>query len=153
MLGKWHSCRWLAVSSLPDVYEACRTDPKRKFPESPTFNFFWSAVEDPLLDAWLRFVLERPVNHVRLHYDGLRLEADLCGTIEDLCALSSERIAKETGYVVRIRQKIRRYFSELVGKQATKVLPLSLHEVLLQVTALWQQLATVYPTQRSSSHK
>ena len=93
------------------------------------------------------------MTHVSLHYDGLRLQSDLGCAIEDVCALSSERIAKETGYVVRIRQKIHRYFAELVGEQATKVLPLSLHEVLLQVTALWQQLATVYPTQRSSSHK
>ena len=57
-----------------------------------------------MLDAWLRFVLERPVTHVSLHYDGLRLQSDLGGTIEDLCALSSERIAKDIVYAVCARQ-------------------------------------------------
>jgi hypothetical protein len=38
--------RWTACSVIPAVYEACRNDPNRQFPESSTLFFLWTAIED-----------------------------------------------------------------------------------------------------------
>ena len=38
--------RWTACSVIPAVYEACRNDPDRHFPESSTLFFLWTAIED-----------------------------------------------------------------------------------------------------------
>ncbi len=40
--------RWVACAVVPDVYEVCREDAARNFPEASTLFFMWSAVEDRL---------------------------------------------------------------------------------------------------------
>ncbi len=110
--------RWLACSLLPDVYENCRSDPERRFPEASTLFFLWSAVEDQILESWLGYVMEHSMDHVSLHYDGLRVRGDIATDMNAFCQLCSERINKETGYRVRIREKTHHYFRDILAKKA-----------------------------------
>jgi len=97
--------RWLACSLLPDVYAKVATDSERTFPEASTFYYMWTAVEDQILTAWIDHVMQHPVSHLSLHYDGIHLSCEWPCSVEDFCVRCSEHIALETGYVVRIRQK------------------------------------------------
>ena len=110
--------RWLACSLLPDVYEVMREDTSRKFPEASTLFFLWTSVEDFILSVWVKFVLQLPVRHLSLHFDGIRLDADFPGTVEDYCKQCCEHIANETGFVVNIREKKHYSFLELIPKKA-----------------------------------
>ena len=112
--------RWFACSCLPEVYQACCDDPKRTFPESSTFYFMWTAIEDWILSSWLEFTLENAVRHVSLHYDGLRLDADLSNGVADYCVSASEHIFNQTGFRVNIREKLHQTFGELLPTRAVE---------------------------------
>ena len=111
--------RWMACSLLPDVYAACKEDDARKFPEASVFFFLWSAIEDYILESWLRFVPMQSSEHVSLHYDGIRVHLPPIIDVDDFCKECASHIARETGFVVRIRPKYHMDFLALVKCRAT----------------------------------
>ncbi len=100
--------RWVACSLLPDVYETCKKDTTRRFPEASTLFYLWTAVEDSVLSAWLDYVHKYPTTHLSLHFDGIRIQKELpCDTAE-FCKRCADYIAEETGFKVLIREKFHR---------------------------------------------
>ena len=113
--------RWLSCSLLPDVYHHCREIEHRKFPEASTFFFMWSAVEDQILAAWTDFVMELQVTHLSLHWDGIRLQADLPCDTEEFCNRCSDYIHMKTGFLVNIREKKHFYFRDFIAARCESV--------------------------------
>ena len=65
--------RWLACSCLPETYEQIATQ-TTKWAEASTFALWWQRAEDYILRAWEAAVLQFPVRHLSLHFDGLRVD-------------------------------------------------------------------------------
>ncbi|CAK0822133.1 unnamed protein product, partial [Prorocentrum cordatum] len=108
--------RWLACSALPEVYDSfCRDaalgdgEKTEKWPEGQTFSTFYQRAEDYILREWHAWVLTQPVKHLSLHFDGVRISRDAVlarhATVADYAADASAHIAKETGFVVKIKEK------------------------------------------------
>jgi hypothetical protein len=112
--------RWLACSLLPSVYESCKLNPQKTFPEASTFTYMWTAVEDTILASWVQFLLQHPVKHLSLHYDGVRVQGDFGCDVEALCTRCSEHIAASTGFVVVIREKKHYTFEEMLRAKAVE---------------------------------
>ena len=97
--------RWVACACLPDVFQVCINDAKRTLPESSTFYVMWSAVEDLILSKWMEYTMERPVRHLSLHCNGIRLDADLPEGVDDYCQVVAEHVFAETGFRIHIKEK------------------------------------------------
>lgn len=110
--------RWVACSLLPDVYQTCCTHEQRSYPEASTFFFMWSAIEDFILSAWLEATTQYTIRHLSLHYDGIRLDADLPDGADAYCRAVQDRIYEQTGFRVTIREKVHRTFLEFVAAKA-----------------------------------
>jgi len=113
--------RWLACSVLPDVYTLCKDDPKRKFPEASVVHFMWTAVQDAILTSWLGFVRQRPVSHLSLHYDGIRIDKEPPGQVSEFRARCTDHIVKETGFIVNIREKEHHYLFDLLKSSSGSI--------------------------------
>jgi len=113
--------RWLACSLLPSVYESCKLNPQKTFPEASTFTYMWTAVEDTILASCVQFLLQHPVKHLSLHYDGVRVQGDFGCDVEALCTRCSEHIAASTGFVVVIREKKHYTFEEMLRAKAVEL--------------------------------
>ncbi|CAK0806321.1 unnamed protein product [Prorocentrum cordatum] len=108
--------RWLACSALPEVYGGfCRDaalgdgEKTEKWPEGQTFSAFYRRAEDYILREWHTWVLTQPVKHLSLHFDGVRISRDAVlarhASVADYAADASAHVAKETGFVVKIKEK------------------------------------------------
>ena len=97
--------RWLACTIAPRIYHKCRDDPAREFPDASTFTFVWSAVEDMIMSAWVQHLKRLPLDHLSLHYDGVRIHGGLPADVGKLCKECSDFIAQETGFLVNIKEK------------------------------------------------
>eukprot|EP00974_Lingulodinium_polyedra_P109461 10590880-Lingulodinium_polyedra.AAC.1 len=63
----------MAVTALPDEYAKIASATKdKKWAEASTFAIWWQRAENCILQSWVAFVLEYPVTHVSLHFDGIR---------------------------------------------------------------------------------
>lgn len=111
--------RWLSCEIAADVYELCKDDPERHFPEASTFTFVWNAVEDCILSAWIKFLQQYRLTHLSLHFDGLRVQGGIPGDIEKLCKDCADCIDRETGFRVAIRPKFHKYFVECLRDSST----------------------------------
>jgi len=135
--------RWLACTLLPDVHERCRSE-NRRFPESSTLFFLWTAVEDAILHAWIEFVLQHRVSHLSLHYDGLRISIPLPLEAEDFCKASSDHIFEVTGFRVSIRVKEHISFFALLAKKAKEIKSADLKEDIWYIDGNCIPLALSY---------
>ena len=120
--------RWLACSALPDVYERfCGEvgqgigEKKEGWPEGQTFAIFYQRAEDYVLRQWQAWLLEKPVKHLSLHFDGVRINKDAvpdnCASVADFAAEASAHIAAETGFVVKIREKTHATIAEALASR------------------------------------
>ena len=111
--------RWLSCSIAPAVWDLCKDDPARHFPEASTFTFVWNAVEDRILSAWIKFVQQHRPHHLSLHYDGLRVCGDLPADMVKFCNDCAVWIESCAGFKVVIRPKVHMYFTECVQATST----------------------------------
>ena len=107
-----------ARTLLPEVHARCKQE-GRRFPESSTLFFMWTAVEDVILHAWLDYILQHPVSHVSLHFDGLRVAEPLPLETQALCSQCEDHILKATGFAVRIRPKVHLTFFDQINAKVT----------------------------------
>ena len=96
--------RWLACTLLPEVHDKCKQD-GRRYPESSTLFFLWTAAEDVILHAWFDFILQHRVSHLSLHFDGVRISKPLPAPVDEFCKQCSDHIFEATGFNVSICQK------------------------------------------------
>ena len=97
--------RWLACSVLAEDYEELETRSDKPYPGATAFFYMWSGVEDAVLEAWSDFLLLKRPTHLSLHFDGVRVNADVLENIDALISDSQDKIKERTGFSVRIRQK------------------------------------------------
>lgn len=105
-------CRWLACTNLPSAYVHCAGDAKRKQPDVSTLFFFWTAVEDYILQIWVEYLLQLRPQHLSLHYDGVRVDRETVRAHRDLGKAAEEHIATKTGFRVNIAEKHHRTLLE-----------------------------------------
>jgi hypothetical protein len=66
----------------------------------------WSAVEDYILSSFISCALEHQLDHLSLHFDGMRIKmTDGNFDMEAFCETCAERAAKETGFSVKLVMK------------------------------------------------
>ena len=111
--------RWVATSSLPDVFLKRVQSPDRTFPEASTLFAYWTAVEDVILSSLVDFCLKFTLGHLSLHYDGIRLDAELPCSIQDFCEQASSHVFEKHGFKVTLREKTHLTFAELVALHFT----------------------------------
>ena len=112
--------RWLSCSVAPKLYKLCGDDPARKFPDASTFTFVWNAVEDMILSSWLAYLKRFSLDHISLHFDGVRIHGSVPVDIETLCKDCSGHILKDTKFAVKIRQKKHETMKEALLSRATR---------------------------------
>ena len=66
-------CRWLACTTLQEVYAKCSREPSRRHPDASALFSLWSAAEDFVLQAWVDYLTTLRPRHLSLHYDGVRI--------------------------------------------------------------------------------
>ena len=111
--------RWLSCSIAPEVYQICRRDPDRNFPDASTLTFVWNAIEDMVLSAWLQYLHKLSLEHISLHFDGVRIYGGLPADIQQLCQDCAAYIQKETGFVVKIHEKKHETIADALLTRAT----------------------------------
>ena len=104
--------RWLACSVLVEDYEELEKRNDKPYPGATTFFYMWSAVEDTILESWSNYLLSKRPTHLSLHFDGVRINADLVEDVESLLSACQDKIKEATGFNVQIRQKIHQHFLE-----------------------------------------
>ena len=123
--------RWVACSVSRDVFDglnAMTETSETRWPEASTLAHMWQGVEDHVLHAMLGVVMTRPVEHVSLHFDGLRVDRprvkvearDEGDGVAEMCGLLQEGVKTTTGYEVKVvvkehltlNESVRRLHSE-----------------------------------------
>lgn len=90
--------RWLACSVLAEDYEELETRSDKPYPGATAFFYMWSGVEDAVLEAWSDFLLLKRPTHLSLHFDGVRVNADVLENIDALISDSQDKIKERTGF-------------------------------------------------------
>lgn len=119
--GEARLLRWVSLSACPDLYDTIRQEPARKFPESSIFHFWWTPVEDAILEAWVRSVLPSNPKHLSLHFDGLRLHSDDIEDQRRFVEQSERAILERTGFTVKIVRKDHYFFLDGARSKASRV--------------------------------
>jgi hypothetical protein len=103
-------------------------------PKASTFFFMWSAVEDYILSSFISCVLEHQVDHLSLHFDGMRVKmTDPNFDMEAFCETCVERAAQETGFSVKLVLKQHcDFFSAIKAIVTSNDLVLDVDDVLLR---------------------
>jgi hypothetical protein len=125
--------RWLACALMPEAYEYYCQQPDKKFPEATVLHHFYTVIEDCIMSSWCEFIREDTVQHLSLHFDGIRVDADHRNAgspdgVKTLISTCEDHIAEATGFNVKIKVKKHLYFIELIHLYASKELAL-IHEV------------------------
>ena len=103
-LGRY--MRWLACSMLPNVYQERMENDECNWPQSSTLYYMWTALEDYILDRIVEFITSERVQHLSLHYDGVRVQYnEPISNVAELCQDITLHVAKETGFTVQLKEK------------------------------------------------
>ena len=104
-LGRY--MRWLACSVLPNVYQERMENGDCSWPQASTLYYLWTSLEDYILGKIVDFLTESPVQHLSLHYDGVRVQFNEgVPDVEELCKDIGLFVAQETGFTIHLREKI-----------------------------------------------
>jgi hypothetical protein len=68
--------RWLAISTMETEFKQLRDDPTVKWPEGSCLAHFYQSGEAYILRILVDFTREKPIKHVTLAFDGMRVDAD-----------------------------------------------------------------------------
>jgi hypothetical protein len=94
----------------------------------------WSAVEDYILSSFISCALEHQVEHLSLHFDGVRIKmTDPQFNMEAFCETCVERAAKETGFSVKLVMKQHcNFFNAIKAMATSNDIVLEIDEVLIR---------------------
>ena len=109
--------RWIAQSYFTDDdLEHLRNDPRTKWFEGSASAHMYQTAEAYCLRHWKDFILQKPVSHITLAYDGVRLGKERINTEEDFSTASAKYIAdQQHDFQVHIREKKHRSFLQLLN--------------------------------------
>ena len=122
--------RWLACTLLQADYGDLEKRSDKPFPGATTFFYLWAAVEDYVLASWCEKIQMLRPKHLSLHFDGVRVNADIVPDMDVVLRDCESHIQKNTGFNVSIRVKIHAHFlkllSQTIGASAVTDLPAEL---------------------------
>ena len=111
--------RWFACSLLPGEYKDLEDREDKNFPSATIFHYCWTAVEDYILEHWCFFLESMSPSHLSLHFDGVRVNADIHENISELRSSCEKHILASTGFQVEVKQKKHELILELIKQTAT----------------------------------
>ncbi|CAK9093350.1 Uncharacterized protein SCF082_LOCUS43912 [Durusdinium trenchii] len=121
--------RWLAISLLDEEFARFRSPAvSKKNPDMSILSHLYLSIEDLVLTSWCRYLQALHPAHLSLHFDGVRVSPIESMSVEELCKESAAHIAKETGFVVVIREKRHRTVLQNIQHVATREPKLSTGE-------------------------
>lgn len=125
--------RWLAISLLDEEFARFRSPAvSKKNPDMSILSHLYLSIEDLVLTSWCRYLQALHPAHLSLHFDGVRVSPIESMSVEELCKESAAHIAKETGFVVVIREKRHRTVLQNIQHVATREPKLSTGESCLE---------------------
>ncbi|CAE8607642.1 unnamed protein product [Polarella glacialis] len=130
--------RWLACSIMPDAYEFYCNQPDKKFPECTVLQHLCTIVEDHIMEALTDFIRYHPVQHLSLHFDGIRLNVDYRLNVDEpqdveiLMRLAENHIAEATGFLVQFKVKRHQYLSELITEHTVSKTKVDVPHIFLK---------------------
>ncbi|CAE8658603.1 unnamed protein product [Polarella glacialis] len=130
--------RWLACSIMPDAYEFYCNQPDKKFPECTVLQHLCTIVEDHIMEALTDFIRFHPVQHLSLHFDGIRLNVDYRLNVDEpqdveiLMRLAENHIAEATGFLVQFKVKRHQYLSELINEHTVSKTKVDVPHIFLK---------------------
>ena len=108
--------KWIAVCCLPSMYEQCLTDSSKPCPESSVLAYLYQALEDYVLQAWQSYLMEMPMVHLSLHFDGVRIQLPPGISLGLIIEQSTQRIAAATGF----KEKKHYFFADYLLQQSAR---------------------------------
>ena len=112
--------RWLACSTFPDEFGRLSKEPEKRNPDATVFFYFWTTVEDWIVESWTSKLRSVSPEHLSLHFDGVRLNSNLRAWASDqhqFLGACERHIEQDTGFKVKIVEK--QHFSLLQLLQRT----------------------------------
>ena len=111
--------RWVAMNLFYDDYKSLKDMKDKPFPSASVLSLLWQSVEDVVLHAWTKQLVDMKPKHISLHFDGVRVSKAVI-TDEDACIAASEKtIADVTAFNVKIVVKTHHAFGDLIQKHGT----------------------------------
>ena len=88
--------RWLASSGLPDDFNRLHGE-NCKWAFGSCFAIWWQRFENHLALQWVEFIIRRPIQHLSLHFDGVRVDLQSIfgashNKVEDFCEKCMEHL-------------------------------------------------------------
>lgn len=113
--------RRFACSQMKEDYKELEEREDKTFPAATTFHVFWTSVDDYILEHWCLFLqrLSPTVTHLSLHFDGVRVNADVRGDVNELVSRCQDHMLRTTGFKVNIVEKKRGFVLENIKAAAT----------------------------------
>lgn len=125
--------RWLAISLLDEEFARFRSPAvNKKNPDMSILSHLYLITEDLVLTSWCQYLQTLQPAHLSLHFDGVRVSPIEGTSVDELCKESAAHIAKETGFVVVIREKRHRTVLQNIQHVATREPKLSTGESCLE---------------------
>ena len=107
--------RWFACSLLPEVLQERVANVDCEWPQASCLYFMWTALEDYILSSIINFLTAKPTKHLSLHYDGVRVQfGEAIGNTVELCKDIGLHVARETGFAIRVKEKVHSTFFSLL---------------------------------------
>ncbi len=124
-------CRWLAATLMPDLLRSLADD-KKTWPEASVFFHLYAGVEDYVLEAMADFALQKPVQHLSLHFDGIMLDTAAVQSRADFKTEAERFVEQATGYKVELTLKKHALFLDFLTQTCTAKSDVPLPPALLR---------------------
>ena len=118
--------RWVACSCMPDELQALIRDPKVDWPASSCAAHFWQGAEAAIMRRFLDFARQKPLRHLSLQFDGVRIDQARLfsenddssqGSCEAFLAAAGDYVASHhAGIVVEFKVKEHPSFLQLLTR-------------------------------------
>ena len=97
--------RWIACNVLHADYLSLADVASKTFPSATIFSLMWTCIEDWILDVWTSHISHARPAHISLHFDGVRVSADVAPDLGEFIDGCRKHILDVTGFDVEIARK------------------------------------------------
>ena len=127
-LMRWIACCYFSSEDL----ELLKSDPRVKWVEGSACAHMWQCVESYCMHHWKDYVLQKPVAHASLCYDGIRLNRARVNAEESFMQASSAYMAAQRfGFQVHIREKTHCSFYDKISSCEHQAITVDTEDLLL----------------------
>ncbi|CAE7544956.1 unnamed protein product [Symbiodinium natans] len=97
--------RWIACNVLHADYLSLADVASKTYPSATIFSLMWTCIEDWILDVWTSHISHARPAHISLHFDGVRVSADVAPDLGEFIDGCRKHILDVTGFDVEIARK------------------------------------------------